>query len=379
MKRAVVVLLLLIANALFGSHKVGTADESPREMFVAQASRWSRCVRASRKGAADYDPRFQLRAPDAGQDAGLRRHRHPCARARDRREHDHLLVVNALLLRPLPLIQNQDRLIYLSQYFPKNGDDDDGIAFPDFLEFKKQATTLEGFGAWQDATFIITDGEKPARFLGAHISAELFRSLACSRFSAGTFARRKTTSMRRRSRSSAMTSGKLYSAATRPWSGGRFRSTAGRPPIIGVMPKSWRFPERNDIWMPLQIDEKDNARGNFILGGVGIAQEGRLDSTGAGGTRSHRAASRGASIRRPTRIERPHQDLARRDGGGSTKRSPCSSWARSFSSTSSPARTSPISSSPAVPPAQKKSAIRCALGASRGQIVRGLLAESVSC
>jgi len=38
MKRAVVVLLLLIANAIFGSSKIKIADEAPAAAKVAQAS-----------------------------------------------------------------------------------------------------------------------------------------------------------------------------------------------------------------------------------------------------------------------------------------------------------------------------------------------------
>ena len=38
MRRAIVVLLLLIANALFGSHKVRTTNEAPRATEVAQAA-----------------------------------------------------------------------------------------------------------------------------------------------------------------------------------------------------------------------------------------------------------------------------------------------------------------------------------------------------
>src|SRR5207249_2093796 len=33
--------------------------------------------------------------------------------------------------------------------------------------------------------------------------------------------------------------------------------------VVGVMPKGWRFPEASDLWMPLQIEEKENPRGNF--------------------------------------------------------------------------------------------------------------------
>ncbi len=86
-------------------------------------------------------------------------------------------IVNAVLLRPFPLIQNQDRLVFLTQYFNKTPDEDNGMSFPDYLEIKKQATSLEGFGAYSDATFIITNGDKPERFLGSNITAGTFSFL----------------------------------------------------------------------------------------------------------------------------------------------------------------------------------------------------------
>ncbi|HEX8489882.1 MAG TPA: ABC transporter permease, partial [Chthoniobacterales bacterium] len=85
--------------------------------------------------------------------------------------------INALLLRPMPLMQDQDRLLYISQFFNKLPDQDAGMTFPDYLEFKKQATTLEGLAAIQEATFIISGGDKPERYLGGQISADTFSFL----------------------------------------------------------------------------------------------------------------------------------------------------------------------------------------------------------
>ena len=42
--------------------------------------------------------------------------------------------INALLLRPMPLIHDQDRLVYISQYFTKLPDQDTGTSLPDFLD-----------------------------------------------------------------------------------------------------------------------------------------------------------------------------------------------------------------------------------------------------
>ena len=85
--------------------------------------------------------------------------------------------INALLLRPMPLIQDQERLVAVSQYFAKVPDQNAGVAFPDFLEWKKNATTLDGIAAIQEITFILSGGEKPERYLGGLISADAFTFL----------------------------------------------------------------------------------------------------------------------------------------------------------------------------------------------------------
>src|SRR5450432_1417135 len=74
--------------------------------------------------------------------------------------------INALLLRPMPLIQDQERLVFISEYFTKLPDQNAGNAFPDYLEWKKQATTFDGIGAIQESTFIVSGGDKPERYLG---------------------------------------------------------------------------------------------------------------------------------------------------------------------------------------------------------------------
>jgi len=87
-------------------------------------------------------------------------------------------VINALLLKPWPYIQDQSRVLYVSEYFPKvSSDHDAGVSYPDYLDFKQQATTLEGFGTTSTATIILSDGEKPDRYLGAFITADAFSFL----------------------------------------------------------------------------------------------------------------------------------------------------------------------------------------------------------
>src|SRR2546423_8462630 len=82
--------------------------------------------------------------------------------------------INALLFRPMPYIQDQERLVAISEFFTKDPGHDSGTAFPDYLEWKKNTTTLDGIAAITEATFIITGGDKPERYLGGQISADAF-------------------------------------------------------------------------------------------------------------------------------------------------------------------------------------------------------------
>jgi putative ABC transport system permease protein len=285
-------------------------------------------------------------------------------------------IVNAVLLRPFPLMQNQDRLVYLTQFFTKTADQDSGITFPDFLEIKKQATTLEGFGGWEDATFIITNGEKPDRFLGAHISAETFSFLGVQPILGRQF----------RPEEDNLNAAPVALLGYQVWRnlfggdpaivGKQVPINGRQATIVGVMPKNWRFPERCDIWMPLQKDEKENPRGNFFLGGVGLLKKGvsietaraELQAIAARIAADHPATNTGCGIRITTWREEMVENaealtLLIMGAVVFVHLIACANVANLLLARAA-TRT-------------KEVAIRCALGASRGQIARGLLSESL--
>ena len=285
-------------------------------------------------------------------------------------------LVNAVLLRPFPFMQNQERVVHITQYFAKTPDQDNGLSFPDFLEIKKQASTLEGFGAWQEATFIITNGETPDRFLGANISAETFSFLGVQPILGRNFRPEE---------------GKLdappvallgYSVWQKLFGGdpdvvGRQVPVNGRQvTVVGVMPRDWRFPEVCDIWMPLQLKEEENPRANYFLGGIGLLKRGvslkearaELDAIAARIAADHPATNTGCKIRIKTWREE------------------MSKYAKAlvllimaaviFVHLIACANVANLLLARAATRA-KEMGIRAALGASRGQIVRGLLAESL--
>ena len=215
-------------------------------------------------------------------------------------------VVNALLLKPWPYIQDQNRLLYVSEYFPKvSSEHDNGVAYPDYLDFKKQATTLEGFGTTTAATMILSDGEKPDRYLGAFITADAFSFLGVQPILGRIF----------RADEDQKGAAPVALLGYEVWKN-HFGSDANiidrvvtingkRVTIVGVMPNGWRFPEASDLWMPLQVEEKENARGNFNFAcfakmkrGVSIEQaRAELEAIGARIAADNPQTNTGASVR----------------------------------------------------------------------------------
>ena len=182
--------------------------------------------------------------------------------------------INALLLRPMPLIQDQERLVAVSEFFTKTPDQDAGTSFPDYLEWKKNATTLDGIAAVQPATFIISGGDKPERYLGGQISADAFSFLGVQPIIGRQF----------RPEEDELNAPPVALIGYQVWQEhfGGDRGVVGKiipingkqVTVIGVMPKGWRFPEICDIWMPLQMDEKEHARGNFFLDCIAKVKKG---------------------------------------------------------------------------------------------------------
>ena len=182
--------------------------------------------------------------------------------------------INALLLRPMPLMQDQERLVAISQYFTKLPDQNAGTAFPDYLEWKKQVTTLEGISAIQEATFIVSGGDKPERYLGGEISANTFSFLGVQPILGRQFRPEEDELNAAPVALIGYEVWQKHFAGDRSVVGKTIPINGKQVTVIGVMPKGWRFPEICDIWMPLQMDVKDHGRGNFFLDCIGKVKKG---------------------------------------------------------------------------------------------------------
>src|SRR5690348_14098690 len=60
--------------------------------------------------------------------------------------------VNALLLRPLPFIQDQDRMLWIGESLAAKGSDRTDIALADFLVWRERTQTLSALWLNEDRT-----------------------------------------------------------------------------------------------------------------------------------------------------------------------------------------------------------------------------------
>ena len=152
---------------------------------------------------------------------------------------------------------------------------------------------------------ILSDGEKPDRYLGAFITADAFSFLGVQPILGRIF----------RADEDQKGAAPVALLGYEVWKN-HFGSDANiidrvvtingkRVTIVGVMPKGWRFPEASDLWMPLQVEEKENARGNFnyacfakMKRGVSIEQaRAELEAIGARIAADNPQTNTGASVR----------------------------------------------------------------------------------
>jgi putative ABC transport system permease protein len=181
---------------------------------------------------------------------------------------------NAVLVRPWPYLKDDGRVVCFSHYFNKQAEQDAGLSYPDYIDFKEQTTTLEGIGASEDATFILTGSEKPERYLGSFISADMFSFLGVEPFLGRLFRPEEDQPNAQPVALLGYDVWATHFGSDRTVVGKIVTLNGKRATIIGVMPPGWRFPTRSDLWMPLGADPTKHVRGNFFLFGIGKLKNG---------------------------------------------------------------------------------------------------------
>lgn len=173
-------------------------------------------------------------------------------------------VVYGVLLRGLPFEQ-PERLIHLEQSHLARDEPSLEVSLPDFLEWQQQQTSFEALAGYYDGTINVGDDTGfPERFEGAFLSAATFDLLRVKpRLGRGFRAGEDTPG-----------AAPVVILSDKVWHGryggdpeivGRTLRINGEPSeVIGVMPEGFAFPENQEIWVPLRRDPLSEPRGDGL-------------------------------------------------------------------------------------------------------------------
>jgi predicted permease len=234
-------------------------------------------------------------------------------------------LVNALLLRPLPFGERSDRIVTLHSTHRTQTEDwpDSGLSWLDLRDVGGASRTLEGVGGYAGRTFtLFTDDDADAeRVRGASVTPNLLRLLGAEPLLGRHFA--ESDGQPWGFESVVILSHRLWE---RRFSGdpavvGRTLRVNRRVlTVVGVMPERFRFPEREELWLPLRLEE--SPRSSRVLSAIGLLRPGvaiaaaqqELDTIAARLASEHPDTNRGFGIRafyfRDVAVSRPARVFA---------------------------------------------------------------------
>ena len=182
-------------------------------------------------------------------------------------------LVNAVLLRPLPYAQ-PERLVTLDHFYPSLNNLEAGFAVPSYRDIRERTRIFETFAVMTRWNANLTGNGEPEKLNGAVATAEFFRVFGGAPAVGRTFASKEDQAGREHV---VVLSHGLW---TRRFGGdraivGRKIILSGEPyDVIGVMPASFRgvFTDQTEVWAPLVFKPEqfeENRRTNEFLRAVG--------------------------------------------------------------------------------------------------------------
>jgi len=217
-------------------------------------------------------------------------------------------IVNALLLRPLPFGAKSDRIVTLHSTHPTQAPDfdwdDSRISFADLQDLARESRSLEEAGGWVARNFTMGDGEAE-RVRGGSVTPNLFPMLGVAPHLGRAF--RPEEAAPPGFEAVVLLSDGLWQRRFGSDAGivGRAIRINGRAlTVIGVMPERFKFPERDELWLPYRRsdDARRDDRTFFAIGmlrpgvGPGDAQQ-ELQAIAARLAQEHPETNRGWGLR----------------------------------------------------------------------------------
>src|ERR1041385_2265378 len=170
-------------------------------------------------------------------------------------------VVNTVLLRALPF-KNPEQLVSIGKSASSEGLP--GLAAYEYLAWSQKSKDFASIGAYSSDNFNLTGQGQPERVSGGEVTASFFTTLGVAPLRGRVF----LPDDDKPGNSQAVIIGESY------WQRrfGRSESIVGSTltlddksyVVVGVMPRTLRFPNEYDLWVPMALDPVRETQGDMV-------------------------------------------------------------------------------------------------------------------
>jgi putative ABC transport system permease protein len=184
-------------------------------------------------------------------------------------------VVNGVILKPLPFA-HPERLVFITSQFPNLGFDQFWVSSPEFLEFRERNQSFQDVGAYTAGALNLGTQDQPRRVNSAIITSELMPVLGTQPIRGRVFNRQDTLPG---AEDVGILSAEIWQTAfaSDETVVGRVIPMDGIPTrIVGVMPPGFDVHDQKvQVWLPLTLDPANPGnRGGHFLYLVGRLKDG---------------------------------------------------------------------------------------------------------
>jgi predicted permease len=184
-------------------------------------------------------------------------------------------VINGVILRPLPL-PKPEQLVFISSQFPGLGFDQFWVDPVEFLEFRDRNHSFQNVGAYSTGAVNVGTDASPQRVTSAIVSAGFFEAMGASPVQGRTFAADETVP---NAPLVSILSYELWQTAFggHPVIGKQLQIDGVPRTVVGVMPPDFDVHDQGvKIWLPLRLDPAQIAqnRGSHYLYMIGRLKNG---------------------------------------------------------------------------------------------------------